>query len=398
MRFAPARSGCLAAIPYHCSSPRSPRSNTGTRDGQKRKYGDTEDVKLIWEPGRFGWAIILARAYHLSQDPRYAQTFWTYTETFLEANPPNLGPHWVSAQEVALRLIGLSFALQVFHNCPETTPARLGLLLQALASHAKRIPPSLTYARAQGNNHLLSEAAGLYTAGLMLPTHPEAQRWQATGWQWFHQGLQDQIAPDGTYVQQSANYHRLMLQLAVWVAALAKEHGGIFPPESRSRLGQATRWLNALVDPATGETPNLGPNDGALILPMTSCPRQDFRPTLAAAGAAFLEEALYPPGPWQELGLWLNWDQVSEPQAVEKFSPKTPSPGPAILKNHGSDSWGYLRAVQFSRRPGHADQLHFDLWWRGFNLALDPGTYQYNASPPWENVLSGTDVHNTVTL
>jgi uncharacterized heparinase superfamily protein len=32
------------------------------------------------------------------------------------------------------------------------------------------------------------------------------------------------------------------------------------------------------------------------------------------------------------------------------------------------------------------------------NIALDPGTYLYNAAPPWENALSGSDVHNTLTV
>ena len=42
--------------------------------------------------------------------------------------------------------------------------------------------------------------------------------------------------------------------------------------------------------------------------------------------------------------------------------------------------------------------LHFDLWWRGQNIALDPGTYSYNAAPPWDNPLARTMHHNTVTV
>jgi hypothetical protein len=49
-------------------------------------------------------------------------------------------------------------------------------------------------------------------------------------------------------------------------------------------------------------------------------------------------------------------------------------------------------------RPGHADQLHLDLWWRGQNIALDAGTYLYNAAPPWDNALARSLVHNTVTV
>ena len=44
------------------------------------------------------------------------------------------------------------------------------------------------------------------------------------------------------------------------------------------------------------------------------------------------------------------------------------------------------------------DQLHFDLWWRGENVAQDPGTYLYNAEAPWNNPLVSTRIHNTVTI
>ena len=63
---------------------------------------------------------------------------------------------------------------------------------------------------------------------------------------------------------------------------------------------------------------------------------------------------------------------------------------------HGS--WAYLRAARFTSRPGHADQLHLDLWWQGLNLAQDPGTYRYTAAPPWDNALASTLVHNTLSV
>jgi hypothetical protein len=65
---------------------------------------------------------------------------------------------------------------------------------------------------------------------------------------------------------------------------------------------------------------------------------------------------------------------------------------------NNQQSWGYMRAVQFTSRPAHADQLHVDLWWLGHNIALDAGTFHYNAAPPWENGLAGTSVHNTITI
>ena len=71
---------------------------------------------------------------------------------------------------------------------------------------------------------------------------------------------------------------------------------------------------------------------------------------------------------------------------------------PYILLNHQNGSWATIRVARFHSRPAHADQLHLDLWWRGINLAQDPGTYLYNSAPPWENSLTSALVHNTVTV
>jgi hypothetical protein len=92
-------------------------------DGKVHEVSDyNQDMKFVWEPGRFGWVYTLARAYYLSGNERYPSAFWKYAMLFLDNNPPYLGPHWASAQEVALRLIGFVFALQVFTGARNTSP------------------------------------------------------------------------------------------------------------------------------------------------------------------------------------------------------------------------------------------------------------------------------------
>ncbi|MEJ5225903.1 MAG: heparinase II/III family protein, partial [Anaerolineales bacterium] len=159
------------------------------------------DIKFLWEPARFGWAFTLGRAYHLTGEEKYALAFWRYTEQFLDANPPYRGPHWMNGQEAALRLMALTWAGQVFAPSAHSTPARMEKLAAAVAAHAQRIPPTLLYARAQNNNHLLTEAAALYTAGLALPAHPQAAAWRALGWKWLTWCFENQIDAYGEYVQ-----------------------------------------------------------------------------------------------------------------------------------------------------------------------------------------------------
>lgn len=356
-------------------------------EGRPSTWG-VEDIKYIWEPARFGWVYPLGRAYLLTGNEVYPATFWRYFQDFLTANPVNQGPNWLSAQEVALRLLALLFAAGVFAASPHSNPARMRRLTGAIAAHAARIPSTLSYSRAQNNNHRLSEAVGLYAAGCALPAHPRARHWRVLGWHELNMALRSQIQPDGTYMQHSMNYHRLMLHLAL-VASL---FGRPFPKDISARLSAATLWLLAQVDPISGRAPNLGSNDGANILPLASGGFLDYRPVAQAAARAFLERPAFAPGPWDELGLWLNQPDPGEP-------PLAPLPeSPAVHRLQDEHSWATLRAVHFHSRPSHADQLHVDLWWRGENVALDAGTYRYTAAAPWDNALAQTFVHNTIEV
>jgi hypothetical protein len=353
-----------------------------------------QDIKFLWEPARFGWVYPLARAFRMTADERYAQAFWSGAEHFLQANPPNLGPQWSSAQEVALRLIALAFAGQVFRGAKTTSPERLTWLGWAVAAHAQRIPLTLVYARSQANNHLITEAAGLITAACALPAHPKARSWRQIGRKAFEQAIIAQIRPDGTYIQHSTNYHRLMLSIALWVHALLSQAGENLSEPVLDNLGRASGWLAQRLDPVSGRVPNLGHNDGAHILPLASGGFSDYRPVVQAAGETFCGQAPLPTGAWDELPLWLR---PSFPIfKVEKPLPAVSNTPPTILHSH--HSWAELRAVTFQERPAHADQLHVDLWWRGTNIAMDPGTYLYNAPSPWENALATTRVHNTIEI
>jgi hypothetical protein len=366
-----------------------------------------QDIKFIWEPGRFGWACTLAMAYYLSKNEQYAQAFWDYTEGFITSNPPYFGPHWSSAQEVAIRLIALTFSYQIFAQSSHSTTQRKAQLAHEIAIHAERIPPTMVYARSQNNNHLITEALGLYTASAVLPQHPLALRWHRQGLRWLLYSFSNQIEVDGTYIQHSTNYHRLMLQAALWFISVRNysfQHE-LIPPEVLERLAASVDWLRSLIDPETGYVPNLGHNDGAYMLPLSICPYDDYRPVIYAACQAFLNLTILPDGPWQDMNLWLSSSSTSHknediPKKWQKPTPKeNPSTQPPYtLRNPRHASWAMLRAATFHSRPAHADQLHLDLWWRGLNLSQDPGTYLYNGAPPWDNSLTSALVHNTVTI
>ncbi|MHB0924341.1 MAG: alginate lyase family protein [Bellilinea sp.] len=351
-----------------------------------------EDIKFIWEPARFGWVFTLGRAYRVSEDERYPEAFWKFWELFTTANPVNCGPNWESGQEVALRLMAYLFAHQVFSNSPHSTQDRKVGLLQAVADHADRIPPTLIYARSQNNNHWVSEACGLYLAGVALPDHPRARYWRKMGWHWLEIALRTQFDADGTYVQHSMNYHRMVLHLALIGQAAAHRVSGKYSAEVIQKLAAGTRWLIEQMDSKSGDAPNLGNNDGANILPLASGNFRDFRSTAQAAALAFLGNAELPAGPWDELSAWLGLEISSRPDHFVQMDSL------AVRRLGNLDEWATLRAVRYRSRPAHADQLHVELWFNGVNILKDPGTYSYSQNPPWENSLVRSQYHNTLTI
>ena len=350
------------------------------------QYHENEDIKNIWEPARFGWAVHLARAYRATGSDKYAHTFWELFAAFSASNPAFFGPNWVSAQEVALRLIHLCITAGEVWQSPSTTPERRKSLAQNISLHAERIPITLAYARAQGNNHQLSEAVGLFTAGRFLPDHTSAKQWCRQGWHEFESAILEQIAPDGTYAQHSTCYHRLLLSLALWLNAIRGEYQ--FNPAVLCRLQAATHWLDELTRGLGGQAPNLGSNDGSQVISLSSASMANCREIVETCQAVFLGQ---PPATWNELSSWLGF-----PTQAGQLNQRPPIE--SMRRIEAGNSTGFLRTAHFTSRPSHADQLHFDLWWKGLNILLDPGTYRYNASSPWDNRLSGSDVHNTVTV
>lgn len=323
------------------------------------------DIKQIWEPARFGWAVFLAAAYKKTGDQKYLACFSGLLEEFLAHNPPYLGPNWTSGQECAIRIISLAYCVQLlFRQVEPETDLRLKLTTFLIAN-ARRIPPTLSYARAQNNNHLLIEAAGLITSASMFEDSRETRKWSRTGWRIFCRCITRQFSNDGEYIQHSSNYHRLALQAIAWILAIAKDKRKELPGAVHEKIRRAVHWLEERTDAKSGLTPNYGHNDGSYLIPLSTS-FQDYRPVLGLFSSDSKKKTTIEPN---------NCFIICD-----------------------SNSWAHVRINQFRSRPAHADQLHVDLWHAGQPITLDAGTYTYNMPYPWDNRLTSTRVHNTISI
>jgi len=340
------------------------------------------DIKEIWEPARFTWAPILARAYYLARDEKYLDSFLSFGQRFSTFNPLNYGPNWLSGQEVGIRLINVLIASVLFRS--SLTPEDLDWISGLIFTHADRILKTVAYGRSQNNNHYLVESVALLSAARALPDCKKAKKWHKTGLRGVKWCLIHQFHSDGEYVQHSTNYHRLAIQALSWAAIIQPEVKEL--PQTAG-IKRALQWYRERVDEHSGGIPNLGANDGALIFEFDQGGFFDHRGALQLGLAVFNIGKLRS-GVWDESLAWLNQ------QATEADLP--PLEEPTILRT--PRSWGMVRAIRHTDRPSHADHLHFDLWWKGLNICLDPGTYSYNLPAPWNNELTASVYHNTVSI
>ncbi len=348
------------------------------------------DIKPVWEASRFDWVLALAQGARRGEEGALTRLN-AWLADWCAQNRPYQGVNWKCGQEASIRVMHLAMATLVLG----AQGAGAAGLRDLVRVHLRRIAPTIGYAVGQDNNHGTSEAAALFIGGAWLGTDAEARGWLRAGRRWLENRAARLIGADGSFSQYSLTYHRMMLD-TLCMAELWRRHCDLAPFSARfyARAGAATDWLFHLIDPVSGDGPNLGANDGARLLQLSDAKYRDFRPALQLAGALFRQKRLVPAdGPWNAVLEWLGValpDQVAVAAGSRVFD----SGGVATLR--AGPAMALLRYPRFRFRPSQADALHTDLWVGGENLLRDAGSYSYNVAPHWTEYFAGTASHNTV--
>lgn len=359
------------------------------------------DIKNIWEASRFEWGVTLARAHAASGDEVFIDTLNHWLENWALHNPLNTGPNWKCGQEAAIRVFNLLQAALILDQWDRPAPRLESLIFR----HLERIQPNIRYAVAQDNNHGTSEAAALFIGGhWLLKTRgatapvPKAIAYAREGRRRLENRIQRLIEPDGSFSQHSVTYHRLLLDTLIFVEYWRKKlDAEPFSDRFYGRVDAAINWLAHFTDPVSGNAPNLGANDGALLLNPHGCGYRDFRPTLQTAGLLLQGKRYFGPGPWDEPLYWYGLPVPDKrPAGLTKTGTVLPS-GYVIMAGEGS--WAVLRFPMYRFRPSHNDVFHFDLWYNGQNICRDAGSYSYNPDREADTTdFKSVKAHNTVSF
>lgn len=359
------------------------------------------DIKVIWEPSRFAFTYVLVRAYWLTKDEKYAEWFWQLVEDWAKNNPPNVGVNWKCGQEISLRVMAWCFGLYGFLHTRATTSERLALLAKMITVSGERIEKNISYALSQRSNHGVSEALGLFTIGLLFPEFKFATKWLKLGKKLLEREIQLLIFSDGSFAMHSFNYQRFVLHACLWSMRLADLNKITFSVPFKTLVQKSGDFLYQFLENSTGKLPNYGANDGSLVLPLNNCDYGDYRPLIQALHYYFEGNRCFNYGPWDEDLIWLfGVGALQTPSLEKKFSDFIAKKGGYYLFR-SPQGFLFTRAAQQKHRPSHADMLHVDIWWRGYNIIQDAGTYSYNAilAPGLRtNVLAKSFYHNVVTV
>ncbi len=355
------------------------------------------DIKFVWEKSRFTFLYDIIRYdYHFKEDQ--AETVFRLLADWIDHNPVNCGPNWKCSQEIALRVLNWTFALHYYRASPNLSQAKLDQILCSIYDQMRHVASNIRFSEvAVRNNHILSESLALFTTGCMFSFFPESLNWKQKGKDLFEREIVSQIKPDGTYLQYSMNYHRVVVQLLTWAIRLAERHSDRMCAQVYSRARAVLIFLRACQNNANGQLPNYGHNDGALFFPLTECEFRDFRPQMAALAAALGFDLGYQTGQWLEETWWLTGHRpefplMLNPQYLSAFHQS----GYYIIRNAGTIT--FLRCGNCHSRPFQADQNHLDIWVNGRNILRDAGTWLYNGEEETTHYFCGTRSHNTVMI
>jgi hypothetical protein len=290
-----------------------------------------------------------------------------------------------------------TFALQYFSDHEALTESRFANMLHHIYWQLKHVYQNIDFSRiAVRNNHAITETLMLYLGGLWYPFFPEAAHWKKEGKAWLEEEVAYQIYPDGTYLQWSMNYHRVVVQLLTLALSVARKAKEGFSETFMDRCQRTLFFLLDCVQPQNGQVPNYGNNDGALFFRFADQAYLDYRPQLDALHVALFGSHVFDNQDIHECGQWFGL-QASEIKPWQKAFVSRYDAGGFYLNQDG-DAFTFLRCAGYKDRPAQADNLHLDIWVNGENILRDAGSYKYNTLPELTRFFAGTAGHNTVML
>lgn len=358
------------------------------------------DIKDVWEKSRFSYLLTIMRFdYHYNQD--HSEFVFKEIESWIDHNPVNSGPNWKCSQEISLRVFNWSFLLNFYKESEFLSESLWEKIQTAIYWSLHHVYNHINFSRiAVRNNHAITETLLLTLSKYLFPFIPETEKWSEKGMRYFEQEIDYQIYDDGTFLQFSMNYHRVVIQLLTLGISVTEKYNQPFSKIVYTKAYKSLNFLYQCLQEESGYLPNYGANDGALFFPLSDTDYRDFRPQLNALHKLLTGENLFHDSLFCEDLFWFN----PTCKVISKYTPLTKTDGGLSFDVGGyylfrsKDLFTFIRCGNHKDRPSQADNLHMDVWYKGKNVLGDSGSYKYNTDKETLNYFVGTKGHNTVLL
>lgn len=354
------------------------------------------DIKYVWEKSRFSFLYTIIRYdYHFGKDS--SRFVFEQIVDWIKSNPINMGPNYKCSQEISLRMLNWIFALYFYKNSIYLTEKVFQEITHSIYWQLHHVFHNINFSRiAVRNNHAITETLTLYIVSLLFPQFPNSHSWKEKGKKWFEEEVKYQIYEDGTYLQFSMNYHRVVVQLMTWAIRIAELNKEKFNTEIYDRAYRSVDFLYQCQEDSNGYLPNYGSNDGALFFKLSDNDYRDYRPQLDALHIILTGKSIYNEKTedvsWYGYSNLIYYEPLVKKNGILKFE----LGGYYLIREQ--ETLTFMRCGSHKDRPAHADNLHLDIWYKGENLLLDGGTYKYNTDSKDLKYFMGTGSHNTVML
>jgi hypothetical protein len=373
-----------------------------------REFDSVGDCKLVWEVNRHHHWVVLARAYYVSADPRFAEEIVAQYKSWRAQNDFYFGMNWCSPLELGVRLINWVWAFDLIRDatvCDDISDD-LGYAIQQHCWYISRFQSKTSSA----NNHLIGEAAGLFVASSYLPTLPQAKQWILESQRILEQQIREQSYDDGCTREHAFGYQFFVIQFFLICGIVAKKTGVDFSAEYWARLEKMMEFLITL-GRAHGAPPLLGDCDDGYVLNLGDHPH-DWRSVATLGSAIFGRSDWTDAAGGVESAAWLLPGVAAVPAKVQASATESSCVSRAFDESGyyllcGADRRGDTISVLFDcaelgfgalAAHGHADALSFVLSWGQHPVLVDSGTYDYFTYPEWRNYFRTTRAHNTLEV
>jgi hypothetical protein len=375
------------------------------------------NVKYTWEKSRHHHTTVLALAYALTGEDRYARAAWVQIEDWIAKNPAPRGINWASALEVGERIMAWAWVFHLLKFHPEWMTWFSEQSFWASVYHHQAFLAQFESQGSSANNHLLGEIAGLYVASLTWPVFAESAHWQHEAKTILEREMPLQVFPSGVNREMGFEYHFFSTELFLLPAVLGAGRGDAFSGSYLERLGlkiKAAAWLRD----ARGHWPRYGDADEGIAVQLEARTFDRFH-RLIEVGRRWLK---VPVAQLEAVPVELRGGQLYANLVVTTNLEQTASQSEPVPNSFAfSDAGLYAMAVnRGSLEPGreeilvladagplgylsiaghgHADALSFTLNVGGQPVLIDPGTFVYHTDVPWRKHFKSTAAHNTLVL